>query len=127
MTDLMIKISNGFPGMSNNGEVIYRRPPGTTYEPRRSEMRHSRSEDLLEAARTPSPLLASAASEDDLVAAGALQECPPSPPPSCLTPNPIRQSLHIDPLPNVHCLSTADRVDPQDTIRDIVSENDLYR
>ncbi|XP_046409837.1 uncharacterized protein LOC124174611 [Neodiprion fabricii] len=128
MTDLLIGIAGSAfvcPGSNHgNGEVVYRNggsgggggggggSGGSAF--RNSEMRHSRSEDLLGSGRPLSPMLA-AASEDDLVASTALHECssPPSTPGCYRTPGP----------PGV----LADRVDPEDSIRDIVTENDLYR
>lgn len=87
------------------------------------EMRHSRSEDLLgviSSSRSPSPVLPlpSTASEDDLIAASALHEAADSKPPPC----PLLSSRVAGPqgVP-------ADRIDPEDSIRDIVTENDLYR
>ncbi|XP_012287406.1 uncharacterized protein LOC105703526 [Orussus abietinus] len=119
MTDLLIGLaSGGFPGSAggttSTGDVIFRNSSAGMY--RNSEMRHSRSEDLLGSAttRTPSPLLATA-SEDDLVAATALRECGACPP--CSLPPRAAGSPG----------ALADRVDPEDSIRDIVTENDLYR
>ncbi|XP_076171157.1 uncharacterized protein LOC143148578 isoform X1 [Ptiloglossa arizonensis] len=87
------------------------------------EMRHSRSEDLLgviSGSRSPSPSvpLPSTASEDDLIAASALHEATDSKPPPC----PLLSSRVVGAsgVP-------ADRIDPEDSIRDIVTENDLYR
>lgn len=89
------------------------------------EMRHSRSEDLLGAiSRSPSPSidLPTATSEDDLIAASALRESniydgsagvSVAGPSRCILPSPSR----VVGLP----------VDPEDSIRDIVTENDLYR
>lgn len=84
------------------------------------EMRHSRSEDLLgviSGSRSPSPSvpLTSTASEDDLIAASALHE-------DTKPPCPLLSSRVVRPsgVP-------ADRIDPEDSIRDIVTENDLYR
>ncbi|XP_015609235.1 uncharacterized protein LOC107274520 isoform X2 [Cephus cinctus] len=123
MTDLLIGIAgNGFPGPGPtvaNGNVVFRNPPtGSAGIYRNSEMRHSRSEDLLgTTTRTPSPLLTTA-SEDDLVAATALRDCSPcSPCPPC--PLPSRSAGSPGAL--------ADHIDPGDSIRDIVTENDLYR
>ncbi|XP_043248802.1 uncharacterized protein LOC122395370 isoform X1 [Colletes gigas] len=87
------------------------------------EMRHSRSEDLLgviSGSRSPSPSvpLPSTASEDDLIAASALHEATDSKPPPC----PLLSSRVVG-APGV----PADRIDPEDSIRDIVTENDLYR
>ncbi|XP_078043162.1 uncharacterized protein LOC144473285 isoform X1 [Augochlora pura] len=86
------------------------------------EMRHSRSEDLLgviSGSRSPSPSvpLTSTASEDDLIAASALHEAIDTKPPC-----PLLSSRVVRP-PGV----PADRIDPEDSIRDIVTENDLYR
>ncbi|XP_012266251.2 uncharacterized protein LOC105691974 [Athalia rosae] len=119
MTDLLIGIAgNSFvcPGKnpSNGDAVVYRN--GNTNGYRNSEMRHSRSEDLLGAGRPLSPMLA-AASEDDLVATTALHECASPPPTPCYRPS------RTPGPPGV----LADRVDPEDSIRDIVTENDLYR
>lgn len=90
------------------------------------EMRHSRSEDLLGAiSRSPSPNvdLLTATSEDDLIAASALRESSiydeagvsigVAGPSRCILSSPSR----IVGVP----------VDPEDSIRDIVTENDLYR
>ncbi|EFN65895.1 hypothetical protein EAG_09198 [Camponotus floridanus] len=88
------------------------------------EMRHSRSEDLLGAiSRSPSPNidLPTATSEDDLIAASALRDSNiydgagvnVAGPSRCILPSPSR----VVGLP----------VDPEDSIRDIVTENDLYR
>ncbi|XP_011495534.1 PREDICTED: uncharacterized protein LOC105360340 [Ceratosolen solmsi marchali] len=123
MTDLLIGLptstfaSNGVP--VTKSEVIFRSPGGAGQLFRNSEMRHSRSEDLLGPPTTrspsPQPLIGTAASEDDLIAASALNG--PSPRPGLLgargspgSPGPL-----------------ADRIDPEDSIRDIVTENDLYR
>lgn len=121
MTELLIGIAGSTfgcnPGNNHaNGEVVYRNgnPAATSY--RNSEMRHSRSEDLLGAGRPLSPLLA-AASEDDLVASTALHECASPPATPCYRPP--RTPGPPGPL--------ADRIDPEDSIRDIVTENDLYR
>lgn len=88
------------------------------------EMRHSRSEDLLgviSGSRSPSPAvaLATTASEDDLIAATALHEVQHSPAPSTcpLLPSTLNGPQGVPP----------DRIDPEDSIRDIVTENDLYR
>ncbi|XP_066586716.1 inner centromere protein-like [Prorops nasuta] len=86
-----------------------------------SDMRHSRSEDLLGAvsSRSPSPItLQTTASEDDLIAASALRD-------SCSSTKPSR-SLMIPRIPGSPGI-LADRIDPEDSIRDIVTENDLYR
>ncbi|XP_043521245.1 uncharacterized protein LOC122534551 [Frieseomelitta varia] len=88
------------------------------------EMRHSRSEDLLgviSGSRSPSPNvpLPSTASEDDLIAASALHEATDSVvKPAC----PLLSSRVAGPPGFL-----ADRIDPEDSIRDIVTENDLYR
>ncbi|KAK1118640.1 hypothetical protein K0M31_014945 [Melipona bicolor] len=88
------------------------------------EMRHSRSEDLLgviSSSRSPSPNvpLPSTASEDDLIAASALHEATDSVvKPAC----PLLSSRVAGPPGFL-----ADRIDPEDSIRDIVTENDLYR
>lgn len=88
------------------------------------EMRHSRSEDLLgviSGSRSPSPNvpLPSTASEDDLIAASALHEATDSTvKPTC----PLLSSRVAGPAG-----FPADRIDPEDSIRDIVTENDLYR
>ncbi|XP_058793294.1 uncharacterized protein LOC131665433 isoform X2 [Phymastichus coffea] len=122
MTDLLIGLSTS-PTFSPKTEVVFRAPGGAGQLFRNSEMRHSRSEDLLgPPTRTPSPpatILAAAASEDDLVAASALSagaSANSKPSYSLLTPRPPG-SPHMNP----------DRVDPEDSIRDIVTENDLYR
>ncbi|XP_011866515.1 PREDICTED: uncharacterized protein LOC105561283 isoform X2 [Vollenhovia emeryi] len=90
------------------------------------EMRHSRSEDLLGAiSRSPSPCvdLQTTASEDDLIAASALRD----------------SGIYDEASPGVgiagpsrRILSSSSRtvgvpVDPEDSIRDIVTDNDLYR
>lgn len=90
------------------------------------EMRHSRSEDLLGAiSRSPSPNidLPTATSEDDLIAASGLRDSgiydeagvniSVAGPSRCILSSPSR----IVGVP----------VDPEDSIRDIVTENDLYR
>lgn len=90
------------------------------------EMRHSRSEDLLGAiSRSPSPNvdLPTATSEDDLIAASGLRDSNiydeagvnvgVAGPSRRILPSPSR----VVGLP----------VDPEDSIRDIVTENDLYR
>ncbi|KAL0112961.1 hypothetical protein PUN28_012305 [Cardiocondyla obscurior] len=86
-------------------------------------MRHSRSEDLLGAiSRSPSPCvdLPTTASEDDLIAASALRD----------------SGIYDEAIgiagPSRRILSSSSRavgipVDPEDSIRDIVTENDLYR
>lgn len=124
MTDLLIGLSsttfNGVSSVSKASEVVFRTPGGAGQLFRNTEMRHSRSEDLLGPAtnRSPSPppVIAAAASEDDLVAASALSGS--SPRPSC--------SLLGHRAPGSPGM-IADRVDPEDSIRDIVTENDLYR
>lgn len=88
------------------------------------EMRHSRSEDLLgviSGSRSPSPNvpLPSTASEDDLIAASALHEATDS---TIKPPCPLLSSRVAGPAG-----FPADRIDPEDSIRDIVTENDLYR
>ncbi|KAG6799661.1 hypothetical protein HZU73_05042 [Apis mellifera caucasica] len=85
------------------------------------EMRHSRSEDLLgviSGSRSPSPNvpLPSTASEDDLIAASALHEA---------TDTTIKPTCPL--LSSRPAGFPADRIDPEDSIRDIVTENDLYR
>ncbi|EZA60208.1 Reticulocyte-binding protein 2-like protein a [Ooceraea biroi] len=90
------------------------------------EMRHSRSEDLLGTiSRSPSPIvdLPTTTSEDDLIAASALRE----------------SGIYDEAVggmglagPSRRILSSPPRamgvpVDPEDSIRDIVTENDLYR
>lgn len=121
MTDLLIGLSSSFiaspPSVSPTSEVVFRKPGGAGQLFRNTEMRHSRSEDLLgpsTARRSPSPpmLMAAAASEDDLVAASALNG----------TSSPTRV---IGPRPPAGVL--ADKIDPEDSIKDIVTENDLYR
>lgn len=123
MTDLLIGLSSSFiaspPSVSQPSEVVFRKPGGAGQLFRNTEMRHSRSEDLLgpsTARRSPSPpmLMAAAASEDDLVAASALNGT------TCSTPTRV-----IGPRPPAGVL--ADRIDPEDSIKDIVTENDLYR
>ncbi|XP_029043976.1 uncharacterized protein LOC114876543 isoform X1 [Osmia bicornis bicornis] len=88
------------------------------------EMRHSKSEDLLGViggSRSPSPSVAlpSTASEDDLIAASALHEATDTTvKPACpLLSSRVAGAAGIP----------ADRIDPEDSIRDIVTENDLYR
>lgn len=88
------------------------------------EMRHSKSEDLLGViggSRSPSPSVAlpSTASEDDLIAASALHEATDTTvKPGCpLLSSRVAGAAGIP----------ADRIDPEDSIRDIVTENDLYR
>ncbi|CAL7933562.1 unnamed protein product [Xylocopa violacea] len=87
------------------------------------EMRHSRSEDLLGVigSRSPSPTvpLTSTASEDDLIAASALHETIDS---GVKATCPLLSSRVARPAG-----FPADRIDPEDSIRDIVTENDLYR
>lgn len=76
-----------------------------------SEMRHSKSEDLLGAAsrsQSPNNGFPTTASEDDLIATTALHDFLPH---RLLPPRVV----------------AADRIDPEDSIRDIVTENDLYR
>ncbi|KAH0534839.1 filament-like plant protein 2 isoform X1 [Cotesia glomerata] len=125
MTDLLIGIANATP----NGGVVFRNKNPVIC--RNSEMRHSRSEDILGVAgpgaptRTPSPYFheQSCASEDDLVASSALRDASSS---SDLLQDAMysygRRSA-ASPPPTFG----ADRVDPEDSIRDIVTENDLYR
>lgn len=104
-----------------------------------TEMRHSRSEDLLGAipsSRSPSPSvgLPATASEDDLIASSALRDVD-----GCgdadgsggggggdyaTTGRPSRPII-LSPPRVARVL--ADRIDPEDSIRDIVTENDLYR
>lgn len=89
------------------------------------EMRHSRSEDLLgviSSSRSPSPSvpLTSTASEDDLIAASALHEASDSG--NAKAACPLLSSRVAGPAGFL-----ADRIDPEDSIRDIVTENDLYR
>ncbi|XP_015127235.1 uncharacterized protein LOC107048540 isoform X1 [Diachasma alloeum] len=136
MTDLLIGMAgSGFHGSngtaSSNGDVVFRtRNPGIY---RNSEMRHSRSEDILGGSgpgaptRTPSPLLheQTCASEDDLVASSALRDASST---SSLLQGghsfcPYNGRATASPPPNF----ATDRIDPEDSIRDIVSENDLYR
>ena len=138
MTDILIGITgNGFssPGANSssgiavsNGQVVFRTKKsnangngsngtGTASIYRNSEMRHSRSEDVLgPGTRSPSPLLATA-SEDDLIAASGLRDC------SGLACNPCSLPPRAAGSPS----ALADRIDPEDSIRDIVTENDLYR
>ncbi|XP_057333721.1 uncharacterized protein LOC130672927 isoform X2 [Microplitis mediator] len=133
MTDLLIGIAgSGFHSGNNsppNGNVVFRKKnPGIC---RNSEMRHSRSEDILGVAgpgaptRSPSPYFheQTCASEDDLVASSALRDASSS---SSLLQDAMysygRRSA-ASPPPTFG----ADRVDPEDSIRDIVTENDLYR
>lgn len=90
------------------------------------EMRHSRSEDLLGAiSRSPSPCvnLPTTASEDDLIAASALRD-------SGIYDEAVGSAGVAGPSRRI--LSSSTRtvgvpVDPEDSIRDIVTENDLYR
>lgn len=89
-------------------------------------MRHSRSEDLLGAiSRSPSPCvdLPTTASEDDLIAASALRD-------SGIYDEDVGSAGIAGPSRRI--LSSSSRtvgvpVDPEDSIRDIVTENDLYR
>lgn len=89
-------------------------------------MRHSRSEDLLGAiSRSPSPCvdLPTTASEDDLIAASALRD-------SSIYDETVGSAGIAGPSRRI--LSSSSRtvgvpVDPEDSIRDIVTENDLYR
>ncbi|EFN76439.1 hypothetical protein EAI_09064 [Harpegnathos saltator] len=104
-----------------------------------TEMRHSRGEDLLGAmpgSRSPSPAvtLPATASEGDLIASSALRDVD-----GCgdtdggggggggdctAAGRPSRPIILSPPrAPGV----LADRIDPEDSIRDIVTENDLYR
>lgn len=101
-----------------------------------TEMRHSRSEDLLGAipgSRSPSPAvcLPTTASEDDLIASSALRDVG-----GCSRGDADgggdyattgRPSWPIVPSPPRTARVLADRLDPEDSIRDIVTENDLYR
>ncbi|XP_031787373.1 uncharacterized protein LOC100680036 isoform X1 [Nasonia vitripennis] len=124
MTELLIGLSsptfNGVSSVSKPPEVVFRTPGGAGQLFRNSEMRHSRSEDLLGPAtnRSPSPppVITAAASEDDLVAASALSGSSPRASCSLLGPRAPGSPGMI-----------ADRLDPEDSIRDIVTENDLYR
>ncbi|XP_034941560.1 uncharacterized protein [Chelonus insularis] len=130
MTDLLIGIAgSGFHGGNNsNGDVVYRTRNSGIF--RNSEMRHSRSEDILGASgadaptRTPSSYLheQACASEDDLVASSALRDASSS-------TNLLQDSIY--PYGNRRSAAspppTFDRADPEDSIRDIVTENDLYR
>ena len=109
--------------VNSKPEVVFRAPGGAGQLFRNSEMRHSRSEDLLQqstpASRSPSPpasaaLVQQAVSEDDLVAASALAP-----------KHHHHHGLLARPPGSPGLL--ADRVDPEDSIRDIVTENDLYR
>lgn len=84
------------------------------------EMRHSRSEDLLGAiSRSPSPSidLPTTTSEDDLIAASALRD------------SAVYDDVVAGPSRRILTPSRAAGVpvDPEDSIRDIVTENDLYR
>lgn len=90
------------------------------------EMRHSRSEDLLGTiSRSPSPSidLPTTTSEDDLIAASALRD-------SGIYDEAVGgmglagPSRRILPSPS---RAVGIPVDPEDSIRDIVTENDLYR
>ncbi|XP_020288013.1 uncharacterized protein LOC109856776 isoform X2 [Pseudomyrmex gracilis] len=88
------------------------------------EMRHSRSEDLLGTfSRSPSPCvdLPTTASEDDLIAASGLRDS-----------SAYNQAVGVAGASRRSILATPSRtvvvpVDPEDSIRDIVTENDLYR
>lgn len=90
------------------------------------EMRHSRSEDLLGSiSRSPSPRvdLPTTTSEDDLIAASALRD-------SGVYDEAVGSTGIA--APSRRILSSSSRtvgipVDPEDSIRDIVTENDLYR
>lgn len=84
------------------------------------EMRHSRSEDLLGTiSRSPSPSidLPTTTSEDDLIAASALRD------------SAVYDEVVAGPSRRILTSSKAAGVpvDPEDSIRDIVTENDLYR
>lgn len=91
------------------------------------EMRHSKSEDLLGTiSRSPSPNmdLPTATSEDDLIAASALRD-------SNVYDEAVG-GVNLVVGPSRRILSSPPRtvgvpVDPEDSIRDIVTENDLYR
>lgn len=100
-----------------------------------TEMRHSRSEDLLGAiagcSRSPSPSvgLPTTASEDDLIASSALRDADVYASAVVVANGARRPSRPIPILPPSRAagLLPADRIDPEDSIRDIVTENDLYR
>lgn len=99
-----------------------------------TEMRHSRSEDLLGAipgSRSPSPNvgLSATASEDDLIASSALRDVDGGDADGnagggATAGRPSRPII-LSPPRTAGVL--ADRIDPEDSIRDIVTENDLYR
>ncbi|XP_014226417.1 macoilin-2-like isoform X2 [Trichogramma pretiosum] len=150
MTDLLLPAFQAVVGSPPGGksEVVFRTPGGAGQLFRNSEMRHSRSEDLLQQAaavpRSPSPSNAKAAgggggggaagpapllanqavSEDDLHAASSLD--PPLRGPSAAVAASLVLRAAGGPAGSSPGL-LADRVDPEDSIRDIVTENDLYR
>lgn len=100
-----------------------------------TEMRHSRSEDLLGAisgSRSPSPSrgLPTTASEDDLIASNALRDVDGYGDGGGYSgdSDARRPSRPIILPPSTRAAGfPADRMDPEDSIRDIVTENDLYR
>ncbi|XP_014486118.1 PREDICTED: uncharacterized protein LOC106750338 [Dinoponera quadriceps] len=101
-----------------------------------TEMRHSRSEDLLGCAipgtRSPSPSAAghlpATASEDDLIASSALRDVDGGDGDSggAVAAGRSSRPIILSP-PRTTGGLLADRIDPEDSIRDIVTENDLYR
>uniref|UniRef100_A0ABD2X1R6 Uncharacterized protein n=1 Tax=Trichogramma kaykai TaxID=54128 RepID=A0ABD2X1R6_9HYME len=148
MTDLLLPAFPGVVGSPPGGksEVVFRTPGGAGQLFRNSEMRHSRSEDLLQQAaaapRSPSPsnakagagggggaagpaplLVNQAVSEDDLHAASSLDPPLRGPSAAVAAGLVLRAAGPAGSSPGL----LADRVDPEDSIRDIVTENDLYR
>lgn len=133
MTDLLIGLSTaanfgGLPSPVKSAEVIFRNHNPIIQQKQffrgpAAEIRHSKSEDLLgpPSPRSQSPLVAAAVSEDDLIAATALNST------SCMGPNTNSQPSLLMRAPGSPTGVLADRIDPEDSIRDIVTENDLYR
>ena len=124
MTDLIIGLSRPttFGSQTLKPEIVFRSNLGNAVtQPlfRTNEMRHSKSEDLLgtQTPRSPSPLITTAASEDDLIASTALNNAT----------TPVGNRIRLPKSPPGSPGVLADRVDPEDSIRDIVTENDLYR
>lgn len=144
MTDLLIGISannyhNNTSTNNLNNDVVYRARGAELRAYRNSDMRHSKSEDVLgqlsvTPTKTSNSLLHEknlCASEDDLIASTALIDSSTS---SSSTINLIHNN---DDLKNFCKKKTkicgieenfhGDKIDPEDSIRDIVSDNDLYR
>lgn len=109
MTDLLLElVSNGYHSRSGTiNKNIFKSKTNSANIFLNSEMRHSKSEDLLNPTSRPPTSSATAVSEDDLIAYT-----------SCTT-------LLSEATGSQGSLT--DRIDPVDSIRDIVSENDLYR